>query len=75
MTDSERLDLLVQEFRELRKEMQSYGPVLARLDERSKNLDKRVDKVERKSAGLGATAGGAAGGFVAGFINFFGGSG
>ncbi len=77
-----KLDRLLDEMSEHRKEVKGHGAILARLDERTattkdetKELRKRVSAVERKSTGYGAGAGGVAGGFVAGFLQWLTGGG
>ncbi len=46
------------EIQEVLKESKSHGEVLARLDERSLNQEKRMDRIDRRSIGFGGTAGG-----------------
>ncbi len=60
-----KLDRLLDELGEHRKEVKGHGEILARLDERTENQKDRLDRVEKKSAALGAVTGGLAAAAVA----------
>lgn len=37
-----------------REELRKHGEYLARIDERTKNQDRRLDRIDRRAAGFGA---------------------
>ncbi len=49
------------------EELKDQGETLVRIDERTIQHEKRMDRTDRKSTGLGAIAG-LVGGFVAGML-------
>lgn len=50
--------------RDVKKALQKQGETLAAINERTKQHEKRMDRMDKKSAGLGAATG-ALGGFLA----------
>jgi hypothetical protein len=56
--------------REIRDDVRSHGETLARIDERTQQHEKRMDRTERKSAGISG-AGGLLGGTLVVFLKSF----
>lgn len=52
--------------------LDDQGQAIARIDERTKNQDKRIDRIERKSTVTGGAAGGVLAGFFLALKHFFG---
>lgn len=57
---------------ELRRELGDVRSCVARLEERTQQHDRRLDRAERRAAGLGAIAGAVSAGIAAAW-HFFGG--
>lgn len=63
MTRDERID---RNLREITQSLRKHGECLVRIDERTLQHEKRMDRQDRKSAALGALTG-LLGGFLAAF--------
>lgn len=68
MTPEEKVDRLIQLFEShsnedmdrldrIADDLRAHGEVIARIDERTKAQKERLDRIEKKSAGIGAFAG------------------
>jgi chromosome segregation ATPase len=59
---ADKLDQIIDEARihrkEIREELKEHGETLARLDERTEQQDKRLDRVQATSTAYGSAAGG-----------------
>jgi chromosome segregation ATPase len=79
MPDSDKLDQILEEMkdyrREFREELKDHGECLARLDERTEQQDKRLDRVQSTSTAYGSVAGGVLAVVVSIFWKIFGGHG
>ena len=71
--DPEQTTRLLADVSGISEAVGKHGQILARLDERSINQEKRIDRVQKVSSGLGAAAGTAMAAFVAGMTKLFGG--
>lgn len=67
MSVNGKLDAIHGDVKELRTEQIEQGKALSGLCERTEQHEKRMDRNDRRSAGLGAVTG-ALGGIVAGFF-------
>lgn len=56
--------------RDVKQALKEHGEILARLDERSVQQEKRMDRTDRRSTGFGAIAG-LVGGVIGGFLKTF----
>jgi hypothetical protein len=73
---ADKLDQILDEMRDYRKEVREqlgdHGELLARLDERTEQQDKRLDRVQGVSSAFGSAAGGVIAVLVSVFWKMFG---
>lgn len=56
----EKLDLLLEQGKEVRRKLNELGESVAKIDERTEQHEKRMDRMDRKAGVTGSIAGGGA---------------